>query len=106
MTVWDNLNTHALVALYETFPAPEAHRIARKLNLHYTPKPGSWLNMAEIEFSLLSRQCLKRRIADRETLQPEVAAWRSERNACYASVNGRFTTQNARLKLKRLYPCI
>jgi hypothetical protein len=104
--VLDNLNTHAWSSLYETFPAPEAHRIARKLDLHYTPKHGSWLNMAEIEFSLISRQCLKRRIADRDTLQREVAAWVSNRNASHASVNWRFTTQDARIKLKRLYPYI
>lgn len=104
--VLDNLNTHTLASLYETFPAPEAHRIARKLDLHYTPKHGSWLNMAEIEFSALSRQCLNRRMPDRETLQREVAAWTSERNAHAATVNWRFTTQDARVKLKRLYPLI
>jgi len=102
--VLDNLNTHTFASLYETFPAPEAHRIARKLDLHYTPKHGSWLNMAEIEFSALSRQCLKRRIADRAGLQRQVAAWAIERNARRATVNWRFTTQEARVKLKRLYP--
>lgn len=104
--VLDNLNTHTLASLYETFPAEEAHRIARKLELHYTPKHGSWLNMAEIEFSLLSRQCLNRRIATRETLQQEVRAWVTNRNASGATIEWRFTTQDARIKLKRLYPCI
>jgi hypothetical protein len=104
--VLDNLNTHTLASLYETFPAPEAHRIARKLELHYTPKHGSWLNMAEIEFSVLSRQCLNRRIVDRDTLQREVAAWTMARNARGATVDWRFTTQDARVKLKRLYPVI
>ena len=102
--VLDNLNTHKLASLYEAFPAPEAHRLARKLELHYTPKHGSWLNMAEIEFSVLSRQCLKRRIADRDTLQREVAAWVSQRNSLGATVEWRFTTQEAQVKLKRLYP--
>lgn len=104
--VLDNLNTHRLASLYEAFPAAEAHRIARKLELHYTPKHGSWLNMAEIEFSILSRQCLKRRIADRETLQQEVTTWVKDRNASGATIEWRFTTQEARIKLKRLYPCI
>jgi hypothetical protein len=104
--VLDNLNTHTWAALYETFPAPEAHRIARKLALHYTPKHGSWRNMAEIEFSLLRRQCLKRRIADRPTLQREVTAWMSMRNASHASIQWRFTTADARTKLKQLYPYI
>lgn len=104
--VLDNLNTHTPAALYETFPAAEAHRIARKLELHYTPKHGSWLNMAEIEFSILSRQCLNRRIADRDTLHREVAAWVTQRNAVGATVDWRFTTQDARVKLKRLYPVI
>lgn len=104
--VLDNLNTHTVASLYETFPAPEAHRIARKLELHYTPKHGSWLNMAEIEFSALSRQCLNRRIANRDVLQREVTAWTTERNVHGASVHWRFTTQDARIKLKRLYPVI
>ena len=104
--VLDNLNTHTLASLYETFPATEAHRLARKLELHYTPKHGSWLNMAEIEFSVLSRQCLKRRIADREILQHEVTAWVTARNNRGATIDWRFTTQDARIKLKRLYPCI
>lgn len=104
--VLDNLNTHTLASLYETFAAPEAHRLARKLDLHYTPKHGSWLNMAEIEFSVLSRQCLNRRIADRQLLQAEVDAWTTERNTHGATVNWRFTTSDARIKLKRLYPVI
>lgn len=104
--VRDNLNPHTLASLYETFPAPEAHRLARKLALPYPPTPGSGLNMAEIEFSALSRQGLNRRIANRDTLQREVAAWTTERNARGATVNWRFTTQDARIKLKRLYPVI
>ena len=104
--VLDNLNTHTCASLYETFPAAEAHRIARKLDLHYTPKHGSWLNMAEIEFSALSRQCLNRRIADQPALQRVVTAWTTERNTRRVTVNWRFTTQDARTKLKRLYPAI
>lgn len=104
--VLDNLNTHRPASLYEAFEPSEARRIARKLNLHYTPKHGSWLNMAEIEFSALSRQCLTRRIADAEILQHEVAAWAAQRNVCGTTVNWRFTTDDARIKLKRLYPKI
>jgi len=89
--------------LYKTFPAPDAHRLPRKLELHYTPKHGSWLNMAEIEFIVLNRQRLNRRIADRDTLQHEVAAWASASNARGATVKWRFTTQDARIRLKRLY---
>lgn len=104
--VVDNLNIHTYAALYETFPAAEAHRIKHKLRIHYTPKHGSWLNMAEIEFSILSRQCLDRRIAERETLQTEVNAWAAQRNALGASISWRFTTADARIKLKHLYPTI
>ena len=102
--VLDDLNTHKLSSLYEAFPAEEAHRIARKLQFHYTPKHGSWLNMAEIELSILSRQCLSRRIADKEFLIKEVDAWQTERNHSGATIDWQFTTKDARIKLKRLYP--
>ena len=102
--VLDNLNTHRLASLYETFPAQEARRIANRLEFHYTPKHGSWLNMAEIEFSVLSRSCLKRRLADEETLQREVQALVTERNVAQATINWQFNTQDARTKLHRLYP--
>jgi hypothetical protein len=106
VVVMDNLNTHKLASLYETFPPAEARRIAEKLEIHYTPKHGSWLNMAEIELSVLSRQCLKRRIPDQPTLHHEIAAWASQRNMAASTVNWRFTTADARIKLKRLYPSI
>ena len=106
VVVMDNLNTHKLASLYEAFPPVEARRIAEKLEIHYTPKHGSWLNMAEIELSVLSRQCLKRRIPDQPTLRHEVAAWESQRNGAASTGNWRFTTADARIKLKRLYPSI
>ncbi len=93
--VMDNLNTHTPASLYEAFPPAEAKRIADKLEIHYTPKHGSWLNVAEIELSTLSGQCLDRRIPDRETLEREVAAWEAERNALGGPVNWRFTTEDA-----------
>ena len=102
--VLDNLNTHRTASLYETFPAAEARQIARRLEFHYTPKHGSWLNMAEIEFSVLSRSCLRQRLPDEETLGREVQALVRERNAAQAVINWRFNTQNARTKLHRLYP--
>jgi len=104
--VMDNLNTHVASSLYETFEPAEAKRILDKLEFHYTPKHGSWLNMAEIEFSVLSRQCLDRRIPDRNTLSKEVAAWEKNRNAKANKMDWRFTTTDARVKLKRLYPSI
>lgn len=104
--VLDNLNTHALSSLYEVFKPEEARRIARKLELHYTPKHGSWLNMAEIELSVLARQCLKRRLASEEELGREVAAWTEARNGSEATVDWRFTTDDARIRLKRLYPSL
>jgi len=104
--VVDNLNTHTLASLYVAFEPAEARRIARKLDLHYTPKHGSWLNMAEIEFSALSRQCLDRRLSDAETLKSEVAAWVTARNAHGMTVDWRFTAEDARIKLKHLYPQI
>ena len=104
MLMSDNLNTHKPAALYEAFSPPEARRIIEKLEWHHTPKHGSWLNMAEIELSVLQRQCLARRIPDQETLKHEVTAWEHERNQQAAKVNWRFTTQEARIKLKKLYP--
>jgi hypothetical protein len=102
--VMDNLNTHTPASLYEAFPPAEARRIAERLEIHYTPKHGSWLNMAEIELSVLGRQCLDRRIADDHTLMREVAAWEDGRNGADAIINWRFTTEDARIKLKHLYP--
>ena len=102
--VLDNLNTHTPASLYEAFEPAEAKRLADKLEIHYTPKHGSWLNMAEIELSVLARQCLDRRLPDRETLAREVAAWEADRNAAASAVDWRFTTSDARIKLKRLYP--
>jgi transposase len=104
--VMDNLNTHKLASLYVAFEAAEARRIIDKLEIHYTPKHGSWLNMAEIEFSVLQRQCLKARIPDQETLTEKVAAWENRRNASGSTVHWRFTTDDARIKLHRLYPAI
>jgi DDE superfamily endonuclease/Winged helix-turn helix len=102
--VLDNLNTHTPGALYEAFTPTEARRIAKNLEIHYTPKHGSWLNMAEIELSVLARQCLDQRIPDQQTLAEEVGAWEAERNAAESSIEWRFTTQEARIKLKHLYP--
>jgi transposase len=102
--VLDNLNTHTKAALYEAFEPAEAKRIADRLEFHYTPNHGSWLNMAEIELAILTKQCLDRRIPDGETLAREVAAWERERNAEHATVNWRFKVKDARTKLKRLYP--
>ncbi len=104
--VLDNLNTHTSASLYQTFEPAEARRIARRLEFHYTPKHGSWLNMAEIELSVLSQQCLDRRIPDQTTLCQEVAAWQGGRNTAGATVHWRFTTDDARIKLKKLYPSI
>jgi hypothetical protein len=104
--VMDNLNTHTPAALYEAFPPAEAKRLADKLEIHHTPKHGSWLNIAEIELSVLSRQCLDRRIPDLATLAAEVTAWQDRRNATGGTVNWRFTTDDARIKLKRLYPSL
>jgi len=102
--VLDNLNTHTPAALYEAFEPAEARRILKKLELHYTPVHGSWLNMAELEFSMLSRQCLGRRIPDRDTLATEVAAWEAARNEQRATIRWQFTVDHARVKLQRLYP--
>lgn len=102
--VTDNLNTHTPACLYERFAPEEAHRIARKLEWHYTPEHGSWLNMAELELSVLGRQCLNRRIASPAVLEREVAVWEHERNAAQVPIDWQFTTADARVKLKRLYP--
>jgi hypothetical protein len=102
--VLDNLNTHTLARLYEAFPPAEARRIARKLEFHPTPKHGSWLNMAEIELGVLAGECLDRRIGDTATLRREVAAWEEPRNEAHATIDWRFTTEHARVKLHRLYP--
>jgi hypothetical protein len=102
--VLDNLSTHSPAALYQTFPPEEARRLLKRLDFHYTPKHGSWLNMAELEFSVLGRQCLDRRIPDQETLTREIAAWQAQRNAQRASPHWRFTLDHARTKLHRLYP--
>ncbi len=104
--VQDNLNTHTPASLYEAFPPAEAKRLSDKLEIHYTPKHGSWLNMAEIELGVLAGQCLDRRLPDRTTLEQEVGAWAAERNAATRTVDWRFTTADARIKLKHLYPAI
>jgi hypothetical protein len=104
--VQDNLNTHTPASLYAAFEPAEAKRLADRLELHYTPKHGSWLNMAEIELAVLSEQCLDRRLADRTTLEREVAAWQVARNGAGRGVDWRFTTEDARIKLKHLYPAI
>ena len=102
--VCDNLNTHHLASLYEAFPAAEAHRLARRLRITHTPRNGSWLNVAEVELSFLSRQCLDRRIGDGETLEREVRAWNERRNREACTVRWQFTTADARVKLRHLYP--
>jgi transposase len=104
--VMDNLNTHTPASLYEAFDPREARRLAQKLEIHYTPKHGSWLNMAEIELSVLSRQCLDRRVADFETLEVEVASWQERRDEKGGKIEWRFRTDDARIKLKRLYPSL
>ena len=102
--VMDNLNTHSPSSLYAAFPPEEAKRIADRLEIHHTPKHGSWLNMAEIELSVLGRQCLSRRIPDQAALRHEVAAWERARNEARASIDWRFNNRDARARLKRLYP--
>ena len=104
--VQDNLNTHKPASLYEAFPAPEARRLVERFEWHYTPKHGSWLDMAESELSVLSGQCLDRRIPDKQTLVEEVAAWEVRRNKGHTKADWQFTTANARVKLKRLYPSL
>ena len=102
--IMDNLNTHNIASLYETFKPQEARRLAERLEIHHTPKHGSWLNMAEIELSVLKGQCLNRRIADMATMRTEVVAWEKHRNNTPRKIDWQFTTTNARIKLKRLYP--
>jgi len=104
--VQDNLNTHKPASLYEAFPAKEARRLTERFEWHYTPKHGSWLDMAECELSVLASQCLARRIPDKDTLTKEVAAWQKLRNAKHAKADWHFTTADARIKLKRLYPTL
>jgi hypothetical protein len=104
--VVDNLNTHSPAAFYELFPAEQARHLSKKIEFVYTPTHGSWLNMVEIEISVLVRQCLKRRIPDIETLRCEAEAWCGERNRLGTSVDWRFTTADARIKLRKLYPTI
>jgi len=104
--VQDNLNTHKPASLYEAFPPAQARRLAERFEWHYTPKHGSWLDLAESELGVLSCQCLDRRIPDKQTLIDEVAAWEQERNANHAKANWHFTTPDARIKLKHLYPSI
>lgn len=104
--VQDNLNTHGPASLYEAFPAVEARRLAQRFEWHYTPKHGSWLNLAESELGVLAARCLDRRIPDKPTVTDEVAAWVAKRNADHAVADWRFTTQDARVKLKSLYPAL
>ena len=104
--VMDNLNTHKLASLYEAFPPDQARRVAERIEVHHTPKHGSWLNVAEIELSVLARQCLDRRIASVEELFKQLEPWEVERNDRAVGVNWRFTTADARIKLRRLYPAI
>ncbi len=104
--VMDNLNTHNIASLYEAFPAAEARRLVEKLEIHYTPKHGSWLNMAEIELSVLSRQCMKDYFETIEQLATTITEWERERNHRQSGIDWRFTTADARIKLKKLYPTI
>ncbi len=104
--VLDQLNTHSPASLYAAFPPAEAKRIAARLEIHHTPKHGSWLNVAELELAVLERQCLRRRFGDRAALEREVAAWAARRNAAGSAVDWRFTTAAARAKLRRLYPAV
>jgi hypothetical protein len=106
VVVMDNLNTHGIGSLYEAFPPAEAQRLAKKLEIHHTPKHGSWLNMAESELSILARQCLHQRIPDLEHLRQEVSAWQDERNQAETLMIWRFTTEDARIRLARLYPSL
>jgi DDE superfamily endonuclease len=104
--VMDNLATHSPAAFYHAFPPAQARRLAAKLEIHHTPLHGSWLNVAEIEFAALARQCLSRRIATAKELERQVACWQESRNSAATTVNWRFTTADARIKLKRLYPSL
>lgn len=102
--VMDNLNTHRVASLYKRYPPGEARRIARRLEIHYTPRHGSWLDIAEIELNVMTRQCLSRRVGDIDALRSELATWERERNAGQATVNWQFRTKDARTKLASLYP--
>lgn len=102
--ICDNLNTHNIASLYEAFPAPEAHRLARRLEIYHTPRNRSWLNVAEIELSVLSKQCLARKIPTKEQLKQELENWQQKRNHTASQVIWRFSTDDARAKLKHLYP--
>jgi len=102
--VMDNFNTHSIASLYPAFDPETARRLAKRLAIHYTPKQGSWLNMAEIELSVMTRQCLGRRISSISKLANELGSWEQTRNAHQKGVDGQFTTDEARIKLKRLYP--
>jgi hypothetical protein len=102
--VCDNLNTHSIASLYEAFPAEEAHRLSRRLEIHYTPRSGSWLNVAEIELGVLSRQCLDRRVGSAKELHRQLSAWQTQRNQDPGTVRWRFTTPDARIRLRHLYP--
>ena len=104
--VMDQLNTHSLASLYEAFPPEEAKHLAERIELHHTPKHGSWLNLAEIELSALGRQCLARRIAQLDTLRAQVAPWEDQRNAAQTGINWHFTTDQARIRLRSLYPSV
>ena len=104
--VQDNLNTHKPASLYQAFPPAEARRLVERFEWHYTPKHGSWLDMAESELSVLSSQCLDRRIPDQQVLKEEVEAWEADRNSKHAKANWQFTTADARVKLRRLYPAL
>jgi hypothetical protein len=104
--VMDNLNTHSIASLYERFSPEHARRLADRLGIHYTPKHGSWLNIAEIELSVLSRQCLNRRIETLEEMRRETSQWKAIRNSNRTPVNWQFTCEDARIKLKRLYPSL
>jgi len=102
--VCDNLNTHAIGSLYKAFEPERARSLVRRLDIHYTPRNGSWLNVAEIELSVLARQCLDRRLGSAAEMKQEITAWQTERNATQSAVTWRFTTANARIKLRHLYP--
>ena len=104
--VQDNLSVHSKASLYQAFPAPEARRLVERFEWHYTPKHGSWLNLAESELGVLTKQCLDRRIPDKQTLIEEIAAWQRDRNANHTKADWQFSTKNARVKLKHLYPSI
>jgi len=106
LLIMDNLNTHTTGSLYEAFEPQEARRLIEKIEIHHTPKHGSWLNVAEIELSALSRQCLNRRILDKEAYEREIGKWNNDRNSHQVGVEWQFTTKDARIKLKRLYPKI